>query len=261
MTDLLITNANGVATVTINRPQQRNAITNAMWCAIPDLCRTLGQDAEVRVVVWRGAGDEAFSAGGDISEFAWQRSNRSQAAEYNQRVDAALHSILTLDKPTIALVRGYCMGGGFMLACHCDLRVAAGNARFAMPVGKLGNVISYPEMKRFVDLIGPSATADLLLTGRTVDAVEAHVIGLCNQVYPSEIIERGLTELTQRMVRFSPLSQRSHKQMLQVLLRKPDLQQLTADELELQSHAFDSADYAEGTRAFLEKREPRFGGQ
>ena len=260
MDELLVERKGGAATVTINRPEQHNAVNYAMWEAIPALCAELDRDPAVRVVVWRGAGDEAFSAGGDIAEFAWQRSNRVQAEAYNARVDEALAALLRLGKPTIAAIKGYCMGGGLMLACHCDLRVAAANARFAIPVARLGAVITYPEMKRFVDLLGAGVLADLLLTGRTVDAIEAHVIGLCNQVYPLDALDRALADLTARMARLAPLTQSTHKQMLQTLLAKPDLGALTGGERELPGRVFDSADYAEGTQAFLAKREPHFGG-
>jgi enoyl-CoA hydratase/carnithine racemase len=258
--ELLLSKNDSVATLTLNRPQQHNAITYAMWRALPTLCRQLDEDATVRVVIMRGAGEDAFSAGGDISEFAWQRANRNQAMDYNAHVDAALDAVAGLGKPSIALIKGHCIGGGLMLACACDLRIAAANARFAMPVGRLGNVITYPELKRFVDLIGPGATADLLLTGRTLDAAEAQAVGLCSQVHPGAEIESVVGELTQRMARFSSVSQREHKRMLQVLLRQPDLRRLTPAEIELQTLVFDSADYAEGARAFIEKRAPEFSG-
>lgn len=258
--DLRVERSNGVATVTINRPEQRNAINSAMWGEIPALCADLERDPAVRVVVWRGAGDEAFSAGGDIAEFAWQRSNRAQAEAYNARVDEALACVLQLGKPTVAAIKGYCVGGGLMLACHCDLRIAAGNARFAIPVARLGAVITYAEMKRFLDVLGGNVLADLLLTGRTVDAVEAHVVGLCHQVYPLEALDRAVADTAARIAALAPLTQRTHKQMLQTLLRTPDLRRLTAAEYELPGNVFDNADYAEGTRAFLEKRQPRFSG-
>lgn len=259
--DLLLTIEDGVATVTINRPQQRNAINDAMWRVIPELCDQLDRDPAVRVVVWRGAGSEAFSAGGDIGEFAWQRSNRAQAAAYNTRVDTALAQLLASGKPTIALITGFCMGGGFMLAAHCDIRIAASNARFGMPVARLGALITYAEMQRFVDIIGVSATTDLLLTGRMVNASEAQVIGLCTHVYPLDAIEQTVYEIARRMTQLSPLSQRDHKAMLQTLLRTPKLSDLSHDDLALADAIFDSSDYAEGTRAFLEKRDPRFSGE
>lgn len=249
-----------VATVTFNRPQQRNAINYAMWRALPELCQQLEEDANIRVTVWRGAGDIAFSAGGDISEFAEVRSNREQANAYNSAVDCALESLLNLGKPTIALIKGYCMGGGLMLAAHCDLRIAADNAQFGLPVANLGALITYPELQRFVHLLGVAATTDLLLTARTLDAPAAHTIGLCQQVYPLAAIEEQVHKLTRRMVKLAPLSQKWHKQMLQTVLHKPNLNDITIAEQALLEICFDSADYREGTRAFLEKRPPNFQG-
>jgi enoyl-CoA hydratase/carnithine racemase len=250
-----------VAVVTINRPVQHNAVNYAMWCAIPELCRQLEEDADVRVVVWRGAGDEAFSAGGDIAEFQHYRSNRQQAEQYNDRVQTALDSMLTLSKPSIAAIKGYCVGGGFMLACHCDLRIAADNARFGLPVARLGFLITYEQMQRFVSLIGAAALADLLLTARLVNAREALAIGLCSQVHPLEQLDATVAMLAGTMVQLSPLAQRRHKQMMRTLLHKPDLTTLTAAERDLLDSAFDSLDYAEGVRAFIEKRTPRFPGR
>lgn len=260
MNELLLTVEDQVATITFNRPQQRNAINYAMWRALPALCQQLEADPHVRITIWQGAGDVAFSAGGDISEFAEVRSNREQASAYNSTVDRALESLLNLGKPTIALIKGYCMGGGLMLAAHCDLRIAAANAQFGLPVANLGALITYPELQRFVHLIGVAATTDLLLTARTLDATAAHAIGLCQQVYPLAMLNEQMHKLTQRMTKLAPLSQKWHKQMLQTVLHKPKLSDITIAEQALLDICFDSADYREGTRAFLEKRPPNFQG-
>ena len=259
--DLLITVENQVATVTFNRPQQRNAINLAMWQGLPTLCQQLDDDAAIRVVIWRGAGDAAFSAGGDISEFAALRSNRDQAEAYNATVDAALTRILQLRKPTIALIKGYCMGGGLMLAAHCDLRIAAANAQFGIPVANLGALITYTEMQRFIHVMGVAATTELLLTGRLYDVREAQTVGLCTQVYPLDMIDEQVQKLTARMAKLAPFSQQWHKAMLQTLLHKPDINAITSEELARVNACFDSADYQEGTLAFLEKRAPNFQGK
>ncbi|RME57333.1 MAG: enoyl-CoA hydratase/isomerase family protein, partial [Caldilineae bacterium] len=136
MDSLLVTRRDRVATITINRPEQRNVITFDMWQRLAELAAQLDQDDQVRVVVLRGAGDEAFSAGGDITEFRERRSDPWQAKVYNGKVELALRAFTRMGKPTIALVKGYCMGGGCMLAAHCDLRIAADNAVFGMPVAK-----------------------------------------------------------------------------------------------------------------------------
>ena len=261
MDSLILSARNGIATLTINRPAQRNAITLDMWRSLAELATRLEQDSSVRVVVIQGAGGDAFSAGGDISEFTSRRSDPWQAKIYNGKVELALKAIGRLSKPTIALVKGYCMGGGCMLAAHCDLRIAADNARFGMPVAQLSTLVGYRELQRFVHLIGLGATLDLLLTARVVDAAEAQAIGLCSQVYPLAEINAKVDEMTARMVDLAPLAQRWHKQMLNTLLRKPDLLDLTPEEGVLPDAIYDTEDYGEGVRAFLEKRRPIFRGK
>jgi len=258
---ILLSKANRVATLTINRPAQHNAITLEMWRSLAEIATRLEQDADVRVVVVQGAGDEAFSVGGDISEFSAQRSDPWQAKIYNGKVELALKSIARLSKPTIALVKGYCMGGGCMLATHCDLRISADNAIFGMPVAQLSTLVGYRELQRFVHLIGLGVTLDLLLTARLIQADEAQAIGLSSQVHPLAEINTRVDEMTAQMVDLAPLAQRWHKQMLQTLLRKPDLHDLTPEEGMLPDVIYDSEDYAEGVRAFLGKRPPVFRGK
>ena len=258
MNELHLTIQDQIATVTIARPEQHNAVTYAMWQALPGICRQLDENDAVRVIIWRGAGSAAFSAGGDIAEFQAQRSNRSQAIDYNACVQTALDAMLALHKPSIALVKGYCVGGGFILAAHCDLRIAADNARFGLPVARLGFLITYAQMQRFVQMFGAAVVSDLLLTARLLDATQALTAGLCSQVHPLATIDAAVLHLAQTMTRLSPLTQRWHKAMLQTVLHKPDLGQLTDEELAVVDTMFDSADYAEGVRAFAEKRSPRF---
>ncbi len=258
MDELQLTLDEGVATVTLNRPEQHNAITYAMWRALPALCASLEEDGAVRVVIWRGAGEQAFSAGGDIREFIEHRSNATQAQAYNAAVSEALAAVLALSKPTIALVKGYCVGGGFILATHCDLRIAATNARFGIPVAKLGALITYEQMQRFVHLIGAGATLDLLLTARLLQAEEALEAQLCSQLFPLSKIDAAVARQANAMTRLSPMTQRLHKRMLRTIMQKPDLTRLSDDERRLLADSFDSPEYAEGVRAFIEKRPARF---
>lgn len=258
MDDLLVTVEGPVATLVWNRPAQHNAVNGAMWRALPQVCARLAADRSVRVVICRGAGQEAFSAGGDIGEFAAQRANREQAERYNADVQAALDALLALPQPTIALVHGFCVGGGLLLAAYCDLRIAASSARFGLPVARLGFLITYPQMQRFVHLLGAGAVADLLLTARLVGAQEALALGLCSQVHPAETLDETVAGLAERMAALSPEAQRLHKRMLQTVLHTPDLQALTAEDLAAAAAIFDSADYREGVAAFVEKRGARF---
>ncbi len=250
-----------LATLTLNRPEQHNAVSYAMWRELPAICGRLAADPAIRVVIVRGAGRAAFSAGGDIAEFREQRSNRTEAEHYNERVQLALDALLALPQPTVAAIHGFCVGGGLLLAAYCDLRIAADSARFGLPVAKLGFLITYAQMQRFVHLVGASATADLLLTARLLSAQEAVSLDLCSQVHPAETLDDTVISLAERMAQLSPLSQRLHKQMLQTVLHKPDLHQLSPDELAATAAVFDSQDYAEGVRSFLEKRPPQFSGR
>ncbi len=260
MSELELTIAAPLATLTLNRPEQHNALSYAMWRALPGICRRLAADTDVRVVIVRGAGRAAFSAGGDIGEFREQRSNRIQAERYNEHVQVALDALLALPQPTLAAIHGFCVGGGLLLAAYCDLRIAADSARFGLPVARLGFLITYAQMQRFVHLVGAAAVADLLLTARLLAAQEALTLGLCSQLHPAEMLDDAVTALAERMVQLSPLTQRLHKQMLQTVLHKPDLRQLSEDELAAAAAVFDSQDYAEGVRAFIEKRPPQFSG-
>jgi enoyl-CoA hydratase/carnithine racemase len=261
MSDLQVELIPPLAIVTINRPHLRNAINTAMWKLIPMLCERLEHEASVRVIIWQGAGDEAFSAGGDIHEFVEVRGNRQQAVRYNQTVDRALLAIAEQPKPTLAVIKGHCMGGGLMLAAHCDLRIAADTARFGIPVGKLGGAVTYAQLQRFLYVLGPAVTTELLLAGRIFHAEDALRVHLCNRVYPLQQVDALGFELGQQMAEMSPTSQHIHKHMLKTIQQYDSIERLDVEELTRVEQVFDSEDYAEGTRAFIEKRPARFLGK
>lgn len=252
---------NGIATITINRPAQRNAVTYEMWKQLSAFMAELQADPAVRVVILRGAGTQAFSAGADIAEFEAQRSNSALARQYHAGVEEAFQAVANLPKPTIAMVAGFCVGGGLELAIATDLRIAADNSRFGMPTAKLGIVMPHWEMSRLVRLVGAGRAMDIVLTARMVEAEEALRIGLVSRLVPLAEIEQVTDQVAAEIAAYAPLSHRWHKQILETVLRNPGLDGLTAEEAKLVFACFDTEDFQEGRRAFLEKRKPEFRGR
>ncbi|HEY8369449.1 MAG TPA: enoyl-CoA hydratase-related protein [Thermodesulfobacteriota bacterium] len=253
-----MTVADGVATVTLNRPEVRNAVTLAMWRAMPDLFARLGADESVRAVVVRGAGTEAFTSGADIAEF---RDGESRA--YHEAYEAAVEAVAACPKPVVAMIHGYCMGGGVGLALACDLRFAADDARFAVPAARLS--IAYPvaSLRRLVALVGPSRAKDILFSARVLGADEALRIGFVDRVVAAADLEGATRAYLRDLAALAPLSQRASKGFVDGLVagRLPAGKPIPEDLARLASACHDSADYAEGVRAFLEKRPPRFTGR
>ena len=259
--DVLFEARDGVAAVTFNRPHQRNAIHYEMWREIARLMEECGKDASVRVAVFRGAGQEAFSAGADIAEFDRHRKDSTVARRYHRAVEGALDAVAALPKPTIALITGFCVGGGCELATATDIRVAAGNSRFGIPSAKLGLLVGYREMQRLAHLVGPGVAMDLLLTARLMDAEEALRVGLISRLVPLARIEETASALAGEVAALAPLAHRGHKQILETVLSNPRLKGLTPKQKRLPFACYDTADFHEGRRAFLEKRKPRFRGR
>ena len=251
----------GIATVTFNRPEQRNAIDYRGWLELGRIAAELAADSTVTVVVFTGKGDEAFSAGADIKDFDTHRRDSTTAKEYAAAFDGALDAIESLPIPTICCIKGYCVGGGCELAMAADLRVAADNSRFGVPVARLGILVGYSEMRRLVNLVGPAHASYILLTGRLIDATEALRVGLINEVVPTKEIDDYVQDMAREVGGLAPLSHRRHKTIIQAVLRDPTLEGLTAEEKHLPFTNFDSEDFQEGRRAFIEHRPPRFTGR
>ena len=250
-----------VATIIIDTPERRNAISYDGWLRLGRIARILAEDDDARVVVITGSGDEAFSAGADIKDFDKYRTDSEQARVYQAAFDAAVAAIESLAVPTVCKIKGYCVGGGCELTLAADVRVAADNARFGIPAARLGIVIGYEEMRRLVALVGPGHASYLLMSGRIVGVEEASSFGLVDRVIPLAEVDEYVAELAEEMSRLAPLSHSQHKQIMRRVTEAPLLDGLTAEERDLPFVNFDSADFDEGRRAFLERRSPVFQGR
>jgi enoyl-CoA hydratase/carnithine racemase len=245
-----------VAHVVLNRPGKRNAINSVMWAGIISLMAELERDSAIRLVVLRGAGDAAFSAGADISEFREIYSNAERAVECNAVIRRAQIAIETLAKPTLAVIRGSCVGGGCGIALACDLRFATRSARFGIPPSRLGVAYSVPDTRRLVALVGPSRAKDMLFSGRLLAAQEALDIGLADRVVEESELERVAADYARVLLANSSQSIATAKTMVNALTGIDPREEAALDALFEAS--FKSADFAEGYAAFMEKRPPRF---
>ena len=250
-----------IATVTINRPRQRNAINYLMWGQMADLLAELDEDREVRVVVFKGAGDVAFSAGADIADFDEFRADSKKGKVYNDAVDRLLDTLAFMDTPTISMIRGFAAGGGCELAVATDLRIAAEGSRLGIPAARLGISIGHREMRGLVSLVGKGNALYILLSCRLIEADEALRMGLVNQVVKPEELEPVTYLLAREIASQAPLSHAANKRTLRQVQAKPGLDNLTPEELNVPLAQFDTRDYQEGYRAFLEKRVPDFIGE
>lgn len=250
-----------VATLTINRPEKRNAVDYHGWIELQRIATAVANDLEVRVVVITGTGEEAFSAGADIKDFDKYRSNSSTAKTYAKAFEGALDAVESIPKPTISLIKGYCIGGGCELSMATDIRLAADNSRFGIPVAKLSILIGYSEMRRLVNLVGPGNANYILMTAKHIDSSEALRIGLVNYVIPLSEIDTYTYTLAREMVPLAPLSQKRHKEILETILSNPSLTGLSPVEKHRPFSNFETDDYMEGRQAFLERRSPRFFGK
>jgi enoyl-CoA hydratase/carnithine racemase len=254
--DLVVERSGAVATLMLNRPDSHNAIRLGMYEELPHVLAEIGADSAIKVLVVRGAGRKAFASGADISEFQEVRGNARSARAYNERVAAAEDALAGLRKPTIAMVHGYCIGGGCGLALACDLRFADERARLAITAAKLGLVYGLESAKRLVDLAGPSRAKWILMSGKQMDAETALRVGLIDEIIPADDLERHTYEFAELLTTRAQYSVRAAKEIIgRITAGQTEDDDATTD---LRNSSFDTDDYAEGVRAFLDKRPPAF---
>ena len=257
MDELTLLREDSVATLVLNRPQRRNAISVAMWRALPPVIHEVQADASVRVLIVRGAGDDAFTSGADISEFERVRGDVASARAYSVTVADAERALADFPRPTIAMIHGACVGGGLSVALACDLRWASQTARLGITAARLGIVYGLESTRRLADAVGPSHARDLLYSGRLVDADEALRMGLVNHVCAADRLEAETRAYARMLAERAPLSQEGAKTMLRHLRGAGT----SSEPVRCVDRAYESADYREGVRAFLEKRPPVFRGR
>ncbi len=242
-----------------NNPERRNALSLDMWQAMPVILEDFERDGAVRVVVLKGAGDKAFISGADISQFEQQRSSPETIAQYDAIAEVANAKLQQIRKPTIAMIRGFCIGGGVGVALQCDLRIAADNARFGVPAARLGLGYRWAGVKKLADLVGPSFAKEIFFTARHFSAAEALAMGLINRALPEAELESYVRDYCALIAENAPLTMEAVKGVVSELA-KPGAEFDRAHCEALVARCFASRDYIEGRRAFMEKRKPAFTG-
>jgi len=247
-----------IATVVINNSGKRNAVTLEGWAELGRVMRELSADTSLRCIVLRGAGEQAFSAGADISEFPDVRANAVQARDYGAVVAEGLSALRDCIHPTLAAIQGACTGGGMEIACGCDIRIANASARFGVPINKLGHAFAYAEMQTVLSAADRKLVLELILEGRILNADEALQRGLVNRVVADAKFAEEINATVGRIVEGAPLVNRATKKFL---ARLDDPAPLSAEEIAEGYELCDSEDYVEGVRAFLAKEKPVFEGK
>jgi len=249
-----------VGTMIFNNPERHNAVSLEMWQAAAKILRDFAADDEVRVVVLTGAGGKSFVSGADISKFGDERATREAVERYGAATEDVYAGLASFPKPTIAMVQGYCIGGGLSLAICCDLRFCSQGSRFGLPAAKLGLGYGYAGLKRFIDTLGPTHTRDIFFSARQFDAAEALAMGVVNRVLPDSDLASSVREYAEGVASNAPLTVEAIKRIsLEVL--KPESERDLKLAADLAARCFASRDYVEGRQAFLEKRKPLFTGK
>jgi enoyl-CoA hydratase/carnithine racemase len=252
--------SDGVGVITFNNPEKRNAMSLEMWEGLGNALTELRDDPDVRVVIMVGAGDKAFVSGADISQFEKTRHNAEASEEYSKRSAAQRALLADYPKPTIACIRGFCLGGGMQVAMLADIRLASDNSQFGIPAAKLGIAYGYDGLRHLVSLVGPSWARLIMYTGMRIDSAEALRIGLVDRVLPDTELWGATMEIATTISGNAPLAIKAAKLTIAQVLKDPDQRDMDAIK-QIGTACMDSEDFREGRRAFMEKRKPKFSGK
>ena len=249
----------GVGYITFNNPEKHNAVSIEMWDALEKILDEFRSSKDIRVIVLNGAGGKSFVSGADISKFDKERSSKEAVLSYNKRTQKVYELLETFPKPTIAMINGYCIGGGLNLAVCCDIRICSEKSKFAMPAAKLSLGYPFSSIKRLFDVMGPGMAKHFMFTAEKISASEALACGLVQKLVSEENIESYVRDYALTISHNAPLTIKAMKQIGIEILKNPDERDLLLCE-QLASACFDSEDYKEGRKAFMEKRKPNFKG-
>jgi enoyl-CoA hydratase/carnithine racemase len=250
----------GVGIITFNNPEKRNAMSLEMWEGLGSALVKLRDDPAVRVVILVGAGDKAFVSGADISQFEKTRHNAAASEAYSKRSEAQRALLADYPKPTIACIRGFCLGGGMQLAMLADIRIASDSSQFGIPAARLGIAYGYDGLRNLVSLVGPSWARLIMYTGMRIDAAEALRIGLVERVLPDAELWDATMEIARTISGNAPLAIKAAKISIAEVLKDPDKRDIDAIR-KIGMACMDSEDFREGRTAFMEKRKPQFKGK